>query len=327
MCIIYLRNEGIDLPYEKFKTSVTVNPDGFGLSIPDGDGRLFTLRELSDKPDPEDLYRLLHEEFCGEQAMIHLRYTTAGETSLRNCHPFPVLEYKTDGVDLRMSHNGTISKFFKRSSDLSDTRHFVKDYVRPLFKRLIKGHDIEDILSDPFVTTMLEDMIPATSVLTFMDGFGNHLIINEKGNGGEWKEGWYHSNSYSFDENHRTSNYGYGTYRSYTSYQPYRGGTTYTGPKAAVDNTKTSASSTGTTTTTTSTKANFAMDTKQEYFSEKYGVDLKDMGAWDDVTIGELIEEFPEDTALLLKELIAENIKLSDRLEETLSSKGYSNVG
>lgn len=317
MCIIYLREEGVDLPYEKFKTSLMNNPDGFGVSVPDKDGRLYTLRELSDDPDPEDLYKFLHEEFSGEKAMIHLRYTTAGETSLRNCHPFPVLEYKTDGVDLRMAHNGTISKFVKSKSDLSDTRHFVKDYVRPLFKRLIRGHDIEDILSDPFVNKILDDMVPSTSVLTFIDGFGNHMIINEKGNGGGWKEGWYHSNDYSFDVNHRTkSTYGYGSYYTGQTYQPYRGGTTYTGPKTAVDNTKSEG------------KKNFAMDTKQEYFSEKYDVTLEDMGAWDDTLIAEIVEEFPSDAEILIKELLVENIKLSERLNEAYSKQeGVANVG
>lgn len=320
MCIIYMRNEGVDLPYEKFKASVLVNPDGFGVSIPDKDGRLFTIRELNDSPDPEDLYKFLHDELSGEQAMVHLRYTTAGETSLRNCHPFPVLEYKSDGVDLRMAHNGTISKFVDRKSDLSDTRHFVQKYVRPLFKRMIRGHDIEDILSDPFITGILEDMIPSSSVLTFLDGFGNHLIINPTGNGGGWKEGWYHSNSYSFDEDYRKpSSTSYGSYYSgQTYYQPYRGGTTYTGPKTAVDNTKTDNKKEDT----------FAMDTKQEYFSEKYDVNLQDCGAWDDVTISELVEEFPRDAELLIKELIAENLKLIDRLEEALSKEhGVANVG
>ena len=221
MCIIIQRDPGVEIDFEsRFKPAVINNPDGWGVSIPDGNGRLQTIKELVDKPDPEDLYRFVQEELIEDKVMLHLRYTTAGDTSMRNLHPFPVLEYSKDGVDLRMAHNGTIHKYKHAiNSEMkweSDTRNFVRTFVRPLFKRLIRGWDTEEILSDPFVYNLLDEILPAMSVLSFIDGYGNTLQVNPKGNGGDYEEEgklWY-SNKYSFNPKHRvpaTSNYNNGS--------------------------------------------------------------------------------------------------------------------
>jgi hypothetical protein len=150
------------------------------------------------------LFKKINEELAGTDVLLHLRFTTAGKTNLRNAHPFSILEMGHDGVDLRMAHNGTIQTFkTKAAIDESDTRAFARMFVRPLFKRLIKGMDIETILADPFVEELLSSKMPATSVLTFLDGMGNSMYVNETGNGGKEEEGWYYSNVYSFDADHR----------------------------------------------------------------------------------------------------------------------------
>ena len=202
MCLIIQRNPGFVIPYHKFETAVMNNKDGYGLSFPDDKG-LGVLRS-SDTPDPEKLYRLINEELIDKHLMIHLRYTTAGKTNLRNTHPFPVLEKNKDGIDLRMAHNGTIFKYKTRAKeDESDTRCFVREFVRPLFKRLIRGMDSTEILSDPFTKELLEEQLSNASVLTFLDDEGNSLICNETGNGGKQEDEWYYSNVYSFNETHR----------------------------------------------------------------------------------------------------------------------------
>lgn len=204
MCIIYLKDNGVDIGYDRFVTSVNNNPDGFGLCFPDYNGKLITARSHI-KPDPDKLYKLIHEEYSDKDIMLHLRYTTVGKTTLRNAHPFPILEYKEDGVDVRMAHNGTLNSKYRpgHNSDESDTRVFVRNYVRPLFKRLSRGMHSSDILKDQFVEEMLADQIPDRSVLCFIDGYGNSLIVNPKGNGGDFEEGLWYSNTYSFDSKHR----------------------------------------------------------------------------------------------------------------------------
>lgn len=203
MCLIITREPKFELPFEKFKSAILNNPDGYGLAIPDENNRLQVLRS-ADTADPEKLYRVINEELIEKKIMVHLRYTTAGETNLRNAHPFPILERDKDGIDLRMAHNGTIHKF-KTIADKgeSDTRAFVKEYVRPLFKRLAKGMEPEELLSDDFTRHLLEDQLPSSSVLTFLDGQGNSMVCNPEGNGGKQEPEWYYSNIYSFNPKHR----------------------------------------------------------------------------------------------------------------------------
>lgn len=205
MCIIIERNPHFGIPYEDFESAIHVNPDGYGIAVPDGEGKLTVLRS-HEKPDPQEFYDLINGELIDKKLLIHLRYTTVGKTELRNAHPFPVLEHRTHGVDIRMAHNGTIHKYKpKATSDdrSSDTRAFVRDFVRPLFSRLIMGFTSEEILSDPFVEHLLSEQIPSTSVLSFIDGYGNTMTIHETGNGGKREEEWWYSNTYSFNRKHR----------------------------------------------------------------------------------------------------------------------------
>lgn len=205
MCIIIERNPHFEIPYADFESAVHVNPDGYGLAIPDGEGKLTVLRS-PDKPDPQELYDIINGELIDKKLLIHLRYTTVGKTELRNAHPFPVLEYKTHGVDIRMAHNGTITDYKPKVSSgdrSSDTRAFVRDFVRPLFARLIKGFTSEEILNDPFVEYLLSEQIPSSSVLSFIDGYGNTMTVHETGNGGKREDEWWYSNTYSFNRAHR----------------------------------------------------------------------------------------------------------------------------
>lgn len=313
MCIIYTRPAGVTLPKEDFMNAVKNNPHGWGVAIPDGKGNLRVIRELWDEPDAEGLYSFLHDEAAESQFQLHLRYTTAGGTSFRNLHPFPVLEKSKDGVDMRMAHNGTIHKFkHTANSDMkweSDTRHFVRTYVRPLFKRLILGMEPEDLLTDPFIEGILSDLIPGSSVLSFIDGYGNTLEVNAKGNGGDYyDDGWWCSNKYSFNPTHRTSST---THRSATHgnggvYRHGQGGTGsqntwnddyYDGWmwRSRSQDTK------------QYTKEEHALDTQQEKFSKKFDVDdVNDLFDLTDDTLQMLADDSPEDLLLLTKELLHE---------------------
>lgn len=322
MCIIYQRQPNVAIDFDtKFKPSVINNPHGFGLSVVEGDGKLYTIKELVDEPDPEELYKLVQEEYLDQQILLHLRYTTAGDTSIRNLHPFPVLEYSKDGVDLRMAHNGTIHKFkHKATSEMkweSDTRNFVRTYVRPLFKLLIKGNDIEELLSDPLVYGLLDEHLPNASVLAFIDGFGNTLEVNPLGNGGEYEgDGLWYSNKYSFNEKHRvppstpTYNHGYGG-----SYGSRSGQVWKDGKWTWLDDTNSPPNGTMHTGQGGSTNVSsriysikdHAMDTKTPLFSEKYKEAIEsvdDLFTISDETLLYLQEEEPEDLTLLCKELL-----------------------
>ena len=201
MCLIIHKPAGKLVPAHHLRTAIRNNPHGWGLYAAN-DGEFCLLRSAA-KADVEQTIQYLNEEFAEEDVLFHLRYNTRGKTSLRNAHPFPILEYKTDGVDVRMVHNGTISAYGK--GDESDTRAFVREFVRPLFKRIVKGlEDPTEILSDPFLVTVLQKgMGTANSVLVFMDNYGNTLKVNEAANKGVVWSGVYYSNTYSLDPEHR----------------------------------------------------------------------------------------------------------------------------
>lgn len=279
MCLIIQRKPNFEIPFEKFKSAVINNPDGYGLSYPDN-GKLITLR-TPEEPDPEKLYRMVNEELIEKELMLHLRFTTVGETILRNAHPFPILEKDTDGVDLRMAHNGTLGKYRpKGQSTESDTRLFVKTFVRPLFKRLVKGMEPEELMTDGFVKALLEDQLTTSSVLTFLDGNGNSLICNETGNGGKQEDQWYYSNTYSFNPSHRTpstpNNYPY----SYQWSNNNQGGNNVVTAKFKCSNTP--------------------------KFTKAYDCQVKDLFAMTDSVIKGLVKDKPLHAEMLIKELLHE---------------------
>ena len=284
MCLIVLRKPNFEIPYEKFEAALITNPDGFGLTYP-GEKGLEVFRSPEEQ-DPEKLYRLVNEELINEKLMLHLRFTTAGATSLRNAHPFPVLEKNKDGIDLRMAHNGTLGKYKNiAAKGESDTRAFVREYVRPLFKRLIKGMDPEELMNDPFTKKLLEDQLTPASVLTFLDSEGNSLICNEEGNGGKQEDEWYYSNTYSFNKKHRLP--------VSKSVVPFHGG-----------------KNTGTSTTSGSVSAT-------PRFTKKHNLkSITDTYRLTDETIDEVVEQ--GDGQILIKELIHEMQQL-EKIAERLN--------
>lgn len=217
MCIIAILQPKYTFT-EGWKHCITNNQDGYGWAIPDGKGGLEVYKS-AECANYEEFCKALHGHKL--PVMLHLRYTTAGATNLTNAHPFQILTKKEDGVDLVMCHNGTLHAYESKdkSDPNSDTFYFVKNFVRPLFKRLIKGLSSEEILSDPLIEFILDQQLTMKSVITFIDGFGNTLVVNATGNGGGWQEGIYCSNKYSFDPNHRlpTSYYSGGYVVGYTN--------------------------------------------------------------------------------------------------------------
>lgn len=293
MCLIINREPNFEIPYEKFKTAIVNNPHGFGFSYPDFQGNLKTYRSC-EEPDPEQLYRIINEELIDTKLMLHLRYTTVGATILRNSHPFPILEKNTDGIDLRMAHNGTLGKYRPKSqSSESDTRLFVKTFVRPLFKRLAKGLDPEELMNDEFTKKLLEDQLTTSSVLTFIDGNGNSLVCNETGNGGKQEEKWYYSNKYSFDPKHRIPATTSVTY-PYNYHQHNQ------------------SNSSGTTAKPATSLALKASNTPK--FTSVYDLDVDELFSLGDDTIKKLVNEHPTHSQLLIKELLYELQKTKQKL-------------
>lgn len=335
MCIIIIREPNIELDFTKFKTAVDNNPHGWGISAPDGEGKLFTYREVDPVLDTnaEELYEYLSSEFKDSKFMLHLRFTTSGETVLRNAHPFPVLEKHTDGVDLRMAHNGTLFDYepsYKDSNSWeSDTRVFNRTFIRPLFKRMIRGMDSKEILQDDFTKSLVNSQLTPLSVVTLLDGHGNTMLVNEAGNGGFTDaDGTYFSNKYSFNPDHRKP-------------KTYSGGVSSpTGKTGGTNTAKTTTNNYGQGGAGKTTS--FTKDVPTKFTTTYDMTHMEDLFNLSDEAIELLVEDKPEHAVLLIKELLlnlytvdnkhksatrllAARTKRLNKLEQTTETEGKVN--
>jgi len=109
------------------------------------------------------------------QFLIHLRYASAGDMSLENCHPFKSGEYA-------VIHNGTMSKYVVKDSPDSDTKNFCST-----IESLPNGWS-----DSRGYRKLVEEQIGTSKVALL--GNGKVTLLNEKA----WiyDEGTYYSNDY-----------------------------------------------------------------------------------------------------------------------------------
>jgi len=109
--------------------------------------------------------------------LIHFRATSAGTTSLENCHPFSVNRH------IAFMHNGTMG--IKAEKGMSDTAIF-NEYI---LKELPDGWFNNDAIS-----FLLEDFV-GHGKLVFLASDFTYKIIGEKK--GHWRDGmWFSNNDY-----------------------------------------------------------------------------------------------------------------------------------
>lgn len=190
MCIIVYNRDGKELCKESMRTAYDNNPHGYGIMWYDGD------RVLSLKEHDGGFQRLWEtvERFKGVPYALHLRWRTRGAQGLKQCHPH-VVTSKDNGApeDVYLMHNGTLSGF-QDHAKLSDTNMFARK-MRALMQ--IKGLDFSSALDN------MERHIEAsfTNRLLFMDSRGEITLVNESA--GEWIDGVWYSNVYSFQPGFR----------------------------------------------------------------------------------------------------------------------------
>lgn len=202
MCVIIVRNPGIEIPFNKVESACIVNSDGFGLSVVDR-GKIETIKHYDPKGnDPEIVAKLL-EAAKEQKVYLHLRFATKGSKREENCHPFTVVE--DDNYEMRFMHNGTLSDF--GNNDITDSEDFSNKVIKPLVSRT--RYETDNPLADPFVHLILQKYKSSGSRFVLYDNEGNDLILGSAGDS-QWHDnnGWWSSNVYSFNRTHRTSDYG-----------------------------------------------------------------------------------------------------------------------
>lgn len=248
MCVIIHRQAGVEVPYEKLKNAVSRNRDGFGLITHLGSGELDVRHEFDPKGnDPEFIHSLLLDA-KDHPISLHLRYSTAGELSKMNCHPFKVGSKEDIGRDVYFFHNGTISQFSTSKKGPSDSNLFSKAIVQHAVKMAVDAYG-EDWHKSPALSSILEYYAGTYSVFTLVDNYTGNLIINR--DLGKEFEGWWASNNSYFHNPASTTYYSYGGSSKSTTNPPDRSGAPQ-GSTAAVSKTS-CGMRTGTTSQTSST--------------------------------------------------------------------------
>lgn len=326
MCVILAIEPNVEFDFNKLKSACTVNPHGWGLALPDR-GKMEILKGFDPKGnDPDQINRLL-EENKSLKRFLHLRYNTAGKSNEDNCHPFEILTDKEDGYSICVMHNGTYSEYSRYGEGMSDTYHITQRLFKPAFKLALGATegDYSEVLYNPQLASILENTVGRTisSKLVFIDQDAQSLIINKsEGHSGE---GWWSSNTYSFNTSHREP-----SYKSYSTYSSTGGGQTTgnftkgkmtqhtqnSGKTSSNEKTKNSTEEVNRTTSDTTTKnLPIPFRLNKEANQSLSFCDVFDLNTLDEVTvlseenIEELVLEHPVYATLLIRDLLFELYK------------------
>lgn len=198
MCLLIYKPEGKKIPKEHFEKGFRTNSDGGGFSWVEN-GKVLIRKPFWNVDDMWKEY-VLHED---KQMIVHFRITTHGGTTGDNCHPFDA------GGGWTMGHNGMIHVASPKEGE-SDTRAYIREFVAP-----ITNVDPE-FIKRPGIPKIMEHHI-GHSKLVFINGKGEHLIINEAA--GEWDDGIWYSNCSFRAARTTTRTQTYNTHDTYSSQQ------------------------------------------------------------------------------------------------------------
>ena len=160
MCVIIHRPANVKIPNRVLTDCMIENPHGWGLMWIE-QGRLKTLKG-ADPRTFDSAYATVPDNV---EVAIHFRWKTHGKIDDANAHPYPVLNKEQHGFDLALMHNGVLDVPVTRP-EMSDTWHWIEEYIRPLLENDIEYYDHEE-----FWEFVEQDSIG--SRLLFMDETGH----------------------------------------------------------------------------------------------------------------------------------------------------------
>lgn len=216
MCVIIEKYPGTTLPSDKMEIACDVNKHGYGIAYVHK-GRIRTIKKAvaGKNNDPGEILDIL-QPLKDKRVFIHLRHATVGDVCDINAHPFDVSPSKR--LDIGLMHNGTLYDFtpaHPNKEGYSDTLLFATNLVTPFLKRMHAFAGV-DVLKDIYTREVLKKFLTNTSVVVLYDQLGNVIKLNESA--GKEFEGWWASNTYSFNDQHlRSSKRSTQTY-NYTGY-------------------------------------------------------------------------------------------------------------
>lgn len=195
MCVIFHFAAGAMMPREAFNNAVHNNPDGWGLILKDGNGKLQVLRGCPEGGnDPDTLWKLI-EDSKDIERFLHVRHATKGAVNVENTHPFPV--YVTDTREVYFMHNGSLPNFGSsgytnygsnysqsgvKNEGKSDTLDFCEKILEPALQYVVGENGRADYHNKMFQDLILQKNWGGNSKGLFIC---NNLTPYYHGNGWE----------------------------------------------------------------------------------------------------------------------------------------------
>lgn len=164
------------------------NSDGFGFMWSER-GRAKATRAVGKVEDFKAAFRK-HERNTEGEFAVHLRYKTHGKVDVTNAHPYPVDTPRFGRASVYMMHNGVLHTGNSANPAMSDTWHFINDYIRGMVNEYGEG-----ILERREFRMLVEDMI-GSNRFVFL-GRSGKLNIYNKDQGIMWRGMWL-SNTYAW---------------------------------------------------------------------------------------------------------------------------------
>lgn len=180
MCILIHHPVGTNFNQDQLLDFFSKNSDGFGAIVKRGD----TVEVLKSIGTFDEINTLYIEQVSGHEAIIHFRMKTHGAIDIANCHPYEVVP----GV--WMAHNGILSTGNHKDPKMSDTWHYIQDFLKPMLE-----HDVTLIHNTGF-QRMIASHIGASNKFGFMNQDGKVVLINEAS--GVWHQEIWYSNTYAW---------------------------------------------------------------------------------------------------------------------------------
>lgn len=178
MCLIIAKKKGVDFDIETIskaiKTGIKRNNDGAGFAVKYNTGKhphpIYISKGYMSM-EPTLLINAIKD--CKitkeDELIVHLRYSTAGKDSVKNCHPFGVPDkYEEEYININdsyvnypvVAHNGTFydfvtnqNKYFNSKEEKSDSLKFVEEILvkRNLLPIFVDKANKDDFFFDSYI--------------------------------------------------------------------------------------------------------------------------------------------------------------------------------
>jgi hypothetical protein len=202
MCILIHHPKDACFTSAQLADFYSKNSDGFGAIVKKGN-TVEVIKNIGTLSEIEDLY---YDQVACHEAVIHFRMKTHGDIDIANCHPYEVVP------GIWMAHNGVLRTGNAKDPKMSDTWHYIQDYLKPM----LQAHP--ELMTNQGFIKFVGDHIGTSNKFALMNEAGEVSIINRDAGYDFWDLGnqdltvWY-SNTYAF------SPYQHG-FMSYPKYEP-----------------------------------------------------------------------------------------------------------